>query len=487
MRGYTFILWGLLALLALYLFFTLGGREYFDASTRPKRASIWQDSTGGYTAYWEPPDTDNTYSFQLLMSDGTFYTIDPTNKPYHTYPLGMRNTIGFSGAVALTDVATGRSSAQVPMNSISASAGKTLMNAAMTSSSTATSPPARSTAGAAGSAGAAGAAAGAAAAPPSSNQTGIIQPRGPSFPGLTEQAALAPSSLISGIAGLLLSPDATTIITTGQIPIGDIGQPTQIYEYNNGYAAFAASANLFGDSINKIKSDMQSTGNEYNVSVVSDNGIQYTFPLDQITSVTSSSNGDVVAYNLLNTSHPKGNNMFTGNGAKTIGIQITLVGPSESSMEAVGKIDRSPLTTTISSPNPLAIDVGSTLNAPANAPTYGPAGLGSGGCSGPNGTIPPLAPNTSSTQPGVGCASNTVPKSSLVPCSCATSGSASCSTHQGSTCGSTVPGQPGSSCSDPTDTISSLTKAQRQWDLMKPFNSIMGDVPGYLNSFSAFG
>jgi hypothetical protein len=480
MRGYTFILWGLLALLALYLFFTLGGREYFDASTRPKRASLWQDSTGAYTAYWEPPDTDNTYSFQLLMSDGTFYTIDPTNKPYNTYPLGARNTIGFSGAVALTDVATGRSSAQVPMNNISAAAGKTLMNAATTSpatTTTTTSTAAPSTAGAAGSP----------ATPPPSSQTSIIQPPGPSFPGLTQQATLAPSSLITGIAGLLLSPDATTIITTGQIPIGDIGQPSQIYEYNNGYAAFAASANLFGDSINKIKADIQTTGNEYNVSVVSDNGVQYTFPLDQITSVTSSTNGDVVAYNLLNTSYPKGNNMFTGNSARTIGIQITMVGPSGSSMEAGANTNQNPLISSISAPNPLAAGVGSTLNAPANAPTYGPAGVGGGGFSGPNGTIPPLAPNTSSTQPGVGCASNTVPKSSLVPCSCATSGSASCSTHQGSTCGSTVPGQPGSSCSDPTDTISSLTKAQRQWDLMKPFNSIMGDVPGYLNSFSAFG
>ena len=481
MRGYTFILWGLLALLALYLFFTLGGREYFDASTRPKRASLWQDSTGGYTAYWEPPDTDNTYSFQLLMSDGTFYTIDPTNKPYQTYNLGQRNTIGFSGAVALTDVATGRSSAQVPMNNITAAAGKVLMNTAQSSpASTSSTTTTTTTAPAA-------APTSTPAPPTTSAQTSNIQPRGPSFPGLTEQAALAPSSLISGIAGLLLSPDATTIITTGQIPIGDIGQPSQIYEYNNGYAAFAASANLFGDSINKIKTDMQSTGNEYNVSVVSDNGIQYTFPLDQVTSVTSSTNGDVVAYNLLNTSHPKGNNMFTGNGAKTIGIQVTLVGPSGSSMAEGAKANQSPLTSSISTPNPLAAGVGSTLNAPANAPTYGPAGVGGGGCAGPNGTIPPLAPNTSSTQPGAGCASNTVPKSSLVPCSCATSGSASCSTHQGSTCGSTVPGQPGSSCSDPADTISSLTKAQRQWDLMKPFNSIMGDVPGYLNSFSAFG
>lgn len=476
MRGYTFILWGLLALLALYLFFTLGGREYFDASTRPKHASLWQDSTGAYTAYWEPPDTDNTYTFELLMSDGTTYSVDPSNKPYQTYQLGQRKTIGFSGAVSLTDMATGQSSGAVQMNNISSSAGKTLMDAAQASSTitTSTSTPTVSV----------GAAAPAPAPAPAPTPTGTIQPSGPSFTGLTGPSALGTSSLVSGIAGLLLSPDSSTIITTGQIPIGDVGQPSQIYEYNNGYAAFAASANLFGDSINKIKTDMQSTGNEYNVSVVSDNGIQYTFPLDQITSVTSSTNGGVVAYNLLNTSHPKGNNMFTGNGAKTIGIEITLVGPSASSTSAVS--NQTPLSSSLTTPNPLSAGVGSTLNAPANAPTYGPAGVG-GGCAGPNGTIPPLAPNTSSTQPGAGCASNTVPKSSLVPCSCATSGSASCSMHQGSTCGSTVPGQPGSSCSDPADTISSLTKAQRQLDLMKPFNSIMGDVPGYLNSFSAFG
>jgi hypothetical protein len=293
------------------------------------------------------------------------------------------------------------------------------------------------------------------------------------------------SSLISGIAGLLLSPESTTIITTGQIPIGDVGQDSQIYEYNNGYAAFAVSANLFGDSINKLKTDIQMNGNEYNVSVISDNGINYTFPLDQITSVTSSTNGDVVAYNLLNSTYPKGNNMFTGNGARTVGIEITLVGPSGSSGASAN--DMNPMTKSTSAPNPLDTSIGSTLNAPTNAPTYGPAGVGKGGCVGPNGTIPPFAPNTSSTQCGSGCASNTVPKSSLVPCSCATSGSASCSVHQGSTCGSTVPGQPGSSCTDPADTISSLTKAHRQWDLMKPFNANMGEVQGFLNTFSAFG
>jgi len=474
MRGYAIFLWGLLAILALYLFLTLGGREFFDASTRPKKASLWQDSTGAWIAYWEPPDTDNIYSFEIGMSDGTTYSIEPTNKPYQKYLLGQRNQVGFSGSVWLTDLATGNQSGHVMMRNISSSAGQALLSAAeglppppTTPSSTSTTttislPPITRPS----------------APPPAPGGT-----RGQSLmiPGISGPSALGPSSLITGVAGLLLSPDATTIITTGQIPIGDVGQNSQIYEYNNGYAAFAASANLFGDSINQIKSDIQTGGNDYNVSVISDNGVQYTFPLAQITSVTSSANGNVVAYNLLNTTHPKGNNMFTGNGARTIGLEITLVGPNASSTSA----DQTPLTSSVTTPNPLASGVGSTLNAPSNAPTYGPAGVGD--CSGPNGTIPPFAPNTSSTQPGAGCASNTVPKSSLVPCSCATSGSSSCSVHQGSTCGSKIPGEPGSSCSDPKDTISSLTKAQRQWDLMQPFNQSMGEVQGFLNSFSAFG
>jgi len=472
MRGYAIFLWGLLAILALYLFLTLGGREFFDASTRPKKASLWQDSTGAWIAYWEPPDTDNIYSFEIGMSDGTTYSIDPTNKPYQKYLLGQRNQVGFSGSVWLTDIATGNQSGHTMMSNISSSAGQALLSAAeglpppttqsSTSTTTTTSLPPITTPSA-----------------PSSATTGT---RGQSLmiPGISGPSTLGPSSLISGVAGLLLSPDATTIITTGQIPIGDVGQNSQIYEYNNGYAAFAASANLFGDSINQIKTDIQTGGNDYNVSVISDNGVQYTFPLAQITSVTSSTNGNPVAYNLLNTTHPKGNNMFTGNGARTIGLEITLVGPNASSTSA----DKNPLTSSVTTPNPLTAGIGSTLNAPSNAPTYGPAGVG---CSGPNGTIPPFAPNTSSTQAGAGCASNTVPKSSLVPCSCATSGSSSCSVHQGSTCGSKIPGEPGSSCSDPKDTISSLTKAQRQWDLMRPFNESMGEVQGFLNSFSAFG
>lgn len=483
MRGYTFLLWGLLALLALYLFFTLGGREYFDASTKPKNASLWQDSTGAWTAYWEPPDTDNTYAFNIFMSDGTTYSVGPSTKPYQTYLLGQRDPAGFVGSVGLTDVATNNVSGRVMMKNITAAAGKKLIDTASGIDAAALSTPAASAPAAA--AAPAPAPAAAAPAPPGrSNSTQAITTAMPNFSNNT--TVMGRSALISGIAGLLLSPESSTIITTGQIPIGDVGQDTQIYEYNNGYAAFAVSANLFGDSINKLKTDIQMNGNEYNVSVISDNGINYTFPLDQITSVTSSTNEQVVAYNLLNSTYPKGNNMFTGNGARTVGIEITLVGPSESSEPSIK--DMNPLTTALSAPNPLDSSIGSTLNAPANAPTYGPAGVGGGGgCAGPNGTIPPFAPNTSSTQPGPGCASNTVPKSSLVPCSCATSGSASCSVHQGSTCGSTVPGQPGSSCSDPADTISSLTKAQRQWDLMRPFNTNMGEVQGFLNSFSAFG
>lgn len=469
------ILSAVAALLALYLFLTLGGREYFDASTRPKKSSLWQDPSGGYMAYWEPPDTDNTYSFRLVMNDRNVYAIGPTNKPYQTYNFGQRD-IGFGGAVELTDVATNKPSAQVAFARVSSETGQALINAASGIAAPSTqvvipTPPPVTT------------------PPPASTATTTpsarVQNANVVIPN-SAMAGLGASSLVSGIAGLLLSPDASTIITTGQIPIGDVGQDSQIYEYNNGYAAFAASANLFGDSINQIKSDMQSTGNEYNVSIVSDNGIQYTFPLDQITSVTSATNGEVVAYNLLNTTHPKGNNMFTGNGAKTIGIEITLVGPSGTSGAAAsGTGSSSTLTSDVNRLSPLAPSIGSSLNAPTNAPTYGPAGLGAGGCS-INGTIPPLGPNSGGGSAG-SCQSNTVPKSSLVPCSCATTGSASCSTHQGSTCGSTVPGQPGSSCTDPKDTISSLTKAQRQWDLMRPFNTIMGDVPGYLNSFSAFG
>ena len=476
MRGYMFLLWGLLALLALYLFLTLGGREYFDASTKPKNASLWQDSTGAWTAYWEPPDTDNTYAFNLFMSDGTTYSIGPSTKPYQTYLLGQRDPAGFVGSVGLTDVATNNTSGHVMMKNITSAAGKTLMDAASgTTTTTAASTPALGTT----------PAAAAPAAPAArSNSTPAVTTVMPNFSG-APSAAVGPSSLVSGIAGLLLSPESSMIITTGQIPIGDIGQDSQIYEYNNGYAAFAVSANLFApDAINKIKSDIQANGNEYNVSAISDNGINYTFPLDQITSVKSSTNNQIVAYNLLNSTYPKGNNMFTGNAARTVGIEITLVGPSGTSGASTKK-DTTPLTSSIETPNAIDTTIGATLNAPSNAPTYGPAGVG-GSC-GPNGTIPPFSPSQSGSASGSAGMSNLVPKSSLVPCSCATSGSASCSVHQGSTCGSTVPGQPGSSCTDPTDTISSLTKAQRQWDLMKPFNTNMGEVQGFLNSFSAFG
>jgi len=465
----------ILILLVLYLFLTLGGREYFDASTRPKNASLWQDSTGAYTAYWEPPDTSNTYSFEIFMSDGTSYNIGPSQKPYQTYLLGQRQTAGFEGSVALTDVATGKSSGHVMMNNISMSAGQALIAAASgvapttASQVTIPTPPSTTT---------------------STTTPTVTTPSAPVIPNVqipnpTAAAPLGNSSLISGIAGLLLSPESSTIITTGQIPIGDVGQPSQIYEYNNGYAAFAASANLFGDSLNQVKTDMQTTGNEYNVSVISDNGIQYTFPLAQITSVTSSTNGDVVAYNLINTTHPKGNNMFTGNGAKTIGLEITLVGPPGTASDSSSATSTSPLTSSVNAlAPPTPGSVGTTLNAPTNAPTYGPAGVGSS--SSLNATIPPMAPTCNSSSSS-SSNSNIVPKSSLVPCSCATTGSASCSMHQGSTQGSTVPGQPSSSLVDPMDTISALTKTQRQWDLMRPFNTSMGDIPGYLNSFSAFG
>lgn len=90
-----------------------------------------------------------------------------------------------------------------------------------------------------------------------------------------------------------------------------------------------------------------------------------------------------------------------------------------------------------------------------------------------------------------------VPKSSLVPCTCPTY-SMSCPVHAGSRTASQVPGStsvgggvPGSTSAAgsniPEDTASALSKAEDQYDLMRPFNNTDEDVPGFLNTFSAFG
>ena len=94
----------------------------------------------------------------------------------------------------------------------------------------------------------------------------------------------------------------------------------------------------------------------------------------------------------------------------------------------------------------------------------------------PNGTIP--GPSTASMTMSRG-PYDEVPKSSLVPCTCPTY-SMSCPVHSGSQPCSTTPGEAG-------DTISALSKAQDQYDIMRPFNNSERDVPGFLNTFSAFG
>jgi len=477
MRGYKLLLWVSLGLLAAYLIFVSFGREHFTSTPPPKNMSIWQDGSGAWVGYWEPADLNNAYSFSLLGSDNSTYTIPQSTSPFQTYSFGNK-PIGFGAAVSAN--LNGVPSASLNFNTVSKQQGDALVAAG---GGTGSAPNVNIPAPAA----ASSTSTSTTASQGTQSSSSPVQQANVAIPGLSGKTAVGQSALLSGIAGLLLTPTSTNIVTTGQVPIGDVGQESQIYEYNNGYAAFAVSANLFGNTVDKIRTDMTLSGNEYNVSVISDNGVIFTYPLDQITTITSAQNGDIVGYNFVNASFPKANDYFTGTSAKTLGMEITLVGPSESGNGNTSPVNQTPLTSSVSTPNPPAAGVGSTLNAPSNAPTYGPAGVGSGGCSGSNGTIPPFAPNTSSTQAGTGSTSNTVPKSSLVPCSCATSGSASCSMHQGSTCGSTVPGQPGSSCSDPADTISSLTKAQRQWDLMRPFNQSMGDVQGYLNSFSAFG
>jgi hypothetical protein len=52
-----------------------------------------------------------------------------------------------------------------------------------------------------------------------------------------------------------------------------------------------------------------------------------------------------------------------------------------------------------------------------------------------------------------------------------------------------VPGQAAGQAAGqvPGDTASALSKAQNQYDIMRPFNNTAEDVPGFLNSFSNFG
>jgi len=110
-----------------------------------------------------------------------------------------------------------------------------------------------------------------------------------------------------------------------------------------------------------------------------------------------------------------------------------------------------------------AVPVGSLLTQTTVDPNWTPV---------QNGTIP--GPNFNSAK-ALG-PYDKVPKSSLVPCTCPTY-TMSCPVHAGSIPSSVVPG----------DTISALTKAQDQYDIMRPFNNTAEDVPGFLTTFSAFG
>ena len=110
-----------------------------------------------------------------------------------------------------------------------------------------------------------------------------------------------------------------------------------------------------------------------------------------------------------------------------------------------------------------AVPVGSLLTQTTVDPNWKPV---------QNGTIP--GPNFNTTK-SLGPLDN-VPKSSLVPCTCPAY-TMSCPVHAGSMPSSEVPG----------DTISALAKAQDQYDIMRPFNNTEEDVPGFLNTFSAFG
>lgn len=121
--------------------------------------------------------------------------------------------------------------------------------------------------------------------------------------------------------------------------------------------------------------------------------------------------------------------------------------------------------TALGSPHNPAIPVGSLMSNPAAM--QGPATVAT------NGTIP--GPSMQSMTMSRN-AYDEVPKSSLVPCTCPAF-SMNCPIHVGSQPSSQVPG----------DVASALSKAQDQYDLMRPFTNTDRDVPGFLNTFSNFG
>jgi hypothetical protein len=129
------------------------------------------------------------------------------------------------------------------------------------------------------------------------------------------------------------------------------------------------------------------------------------------------------------------------------------------------------------------VPVGSLLNT--STPGYGPSQVA------PlkwtpvmNATIP--GPNTKNGGWKTPEPYDEIPKSSLVPCTCPTY-SMSCPIHAGSRPASQVPGSTTAGGSNvPEDTASALSKAQDQYDMMRPFNNTDSDVPGFLNTFSAF-
>ena len=101
-----------------------------------------------------------------------------------------------------------------------------------------------------------------------------------------------------------------------------------------------------------------------------------------------------------------------------------------------------------------------------------------------NMTLPPPVYESMDGTNGMG--SDYVKKSSLVPCTC-TKHTMGCAAHSGASRSSVVPGDKDAG---PTNSIEALSRAQNQFNVMKPFTDSFpneaGGVQGFLNSFSAF-
>ena len=119
--------------------------------------------------------------------------------------------------------------------------------------------------------------------------------------------------------------NGTIILQTGPLQIGDLKQGNTAMEVVSPTPIFNVSSSAVdATTINTLKTNLAS-GGIYIVSVGSDvPGLNYTFPLAQLTDVIDQQSGQTIGYSFANSTVQKQNMIF--NTAKVLSLQVTQTG-----------------------------------------------------------------------------------------------------------------------------------------------------------------